>query len=295
MSRWSRRVPGLAASERGHNTFLNRLRADTFDALIELFADGKPTLEEAKGIANYVNVATGRGNLGRAQTAVPIVNMFLNSTSYYVSRLQLLTGQPLFKAGSTRARKLIAIEYAKALTGYSIYYGLLAMAAGLLWPEEKLKLESNPTSSNFGKVRIGNTVIDPMSGLAQFLVFASRVATGKFTTDRGTSDLVNSKYGAADVDSVIGRFVRSKFSPNMANAYDIATRRHFDKSKVTPTSMTAQMLPLSLDETIGVMQEHGLSKGSALTMLMMLGDSVDVHGKKGSPSLQLLGVDQESQ
>src|SRR6185436_8004561 len=64
MSRWADKIPLVAASQRAYVTFLNKLRADSFDAMANGLARNKELTEvEAKAIANFVNVATGRGNL----------------------------------------------------------------------------------------------------------------------------------------------------------------------------------------------------------------------------------------
>ena len=49
MSRWAEKIPGIGASQRAYVTFLNRLRADSFDAMVEkLGKKGQVTLEEAR-------------------------------------------------------------------------------------------------------------------------------------------------------------------------------------------------------------------------------------------------------
>lgn len=84
MGRWSKHIPGVAASERAYVTYLNRIRADVFDALVDqLGRGGQVTLEEARVIANFVNASTGRGSLGKAEAAaVPLATVVFGDEPY---------------------------------------------------------------------------------------------------------------------------------------------------------------------------------------------------------------------
>src|SRR5690606_18698368 len=92
------------------------------------------------------------------------------------SRFQLVLGQP-FYGGTARTRKLIAQEYAKFLTGI----GLVYLLSGLMGAE----LEFDPRSSDFGKIKVGNTRIDPLAGISQVTVLLYRLGSGQIKTGRG--------------------------------------------------------------------------------------------------------------
>jgi hypothetical protein len=162
MSRWVEKIPGVAQSQRAYTVFLNRLRADAFDAMsATLGRDGKLTLAESKAIANYINVATGRGNVAARENALVILNTAFFAPRYVLSRFQLVAGEP-FYGGSARTRAAIGKEYARFLTGMGIIYGLGVLAGG--------HLEQDPRASDFGKLRFGNTRLDPLAGPVGSLV-----------------------------------------------------------------------------------------------------------------------------
>src|SRR5690606_9183358 len=130
---------------------------------------GKANPVEMKAIANFVNVATGRGNLGLKEGALVGLNTVFFAPRYVLSRFQLMYGQP-FKGGTQVTKQMVAKEYARFLTGIAVVYSL-AIASGA-------KVGVDPHSSDFGKIIIGNTRLDPMVGLSQTATFTTRVLTG---------------------------------------------------------------------------------------------------------------------
>jgi hypothetical protein len=259
-------VPGVKQSQRAYTTFLNKLRADSFDAMVQALPEGrKPTPEEMLKIADYINIATGRGNLGKAAVAGQALSDILWSPRLMVSRFQLLSGSPLWQ-GNAATRKLIAIDYARFLTGMAAVYALGAMAGG----EE----EPDPRSSDFGKIKFGNTRIDPMAGLAQATTVSSRIITGRTKTAGGEIEKLRGEDAAfgSGVTGVIGRFLRNKLSPMVGTAINVASGSNAVGEKVTPVSVARDMVaPLSVRDIGDVMQEHGVGPGTAMVMLSTLG------------------------
>ncbi|MGH8030447.1 MAG: hypothetical protein ACREO3_10995, partial [Arenimonas sp.] len=89
----------VRGSGRAYVTFMNKLRADSFDAMYyALSTDGKLTQEEGEAIANYINVATGRGIIltDRVTQSSAIANVAFFAPRLVASRFNLLFGQPLY-------------------------------------------------------------------------------------------------------------------------------------------------------------------------------------------------------
>lgn len=275
MSRWTSKIPGVAASERAYTTFLNRLRADSFDAMVESLGRGdRITPQEANIIANFVNVATGRGNLAGAGNAGVSLNTAFFAPRYLLSRFELLSGQPLLSglmkeggAGTAKARALVAKEYAKFLIGVSVVYGL-AQAAGAT-------VESDSRSSDFGKIRFGNTRIDPLSGLAQVTTLSSRLIQGETKTSKGDVIPIRGdkvKFGGASGADLIGRFLRTKLAPWAGSIVDVAAGRNVVGEKVTTEDVLKRaVIPLSLGDIAKTMEEQGVPRGPAISILSLLG------------------------
>lgn len=300
IGRWVKELPFVAASERAYTTFLNRMRADVFDSMVgSMGRQGKVTDVEAKVIANFINVATGRGNLGMFEkAAVPLSRLFF-SPRFVASRFQLLAGQPLWQ-GNAKTRLAIAGEYARALGGLGLFYALAKLAGG-----DDTKISADPRSSDFGKVRIGNTRIDPLAGLAQEAVFAARLISGETTSSVNgrTTPLRGARvpFGGTTVSDVIGRFLRTKLAPVPGAVMDTLTGKN-------AVGQPTQMLPHSLSDVIegsnvasnltmpiairdvwdAMTKDQGLPRGVAASLLAILGMGTQVYD--GRRTQQRIGV-----
>lgn len=274
MSRWARHIPGVGASERAYTTFLNRLRADSFDAMAaNLGRRGKVTAEESKAIANYINAATGRGNLDAAAKWAQGLNTFFFAPRYVVSRFQLLAGQPFYR-GTGRTRFLIAKEYGRMLAGVAVVYALGKQAGATI--------ENDPTSTDFGKLKFGNTRVDPLFGLSQVTTFLSREAleVKHFFAQDGEK---RPKYGTGG--EVLGRFLRTKLAPGIGAGVDIISRKNVVGQKVTPQSVaTGLVTPLSIGDIYSAMKEQGVPRGTALAILALFGMGAQNYERKPQPS-----------
>lgn len=269
MSRLASRIPGVAGSARAYTTFLNKLRADSFDALYDdIVSKREATPEDLKAISNFINIATGRGNLGKAAGAAETLSTVFFAPRLVASRFQLLAGEPLYR-GTPRTRYLIAKEYAKFLTGIGVIYGLASMAGA--------EIESDPRSSEFGKLRFGNTRIDPLSGLSQVTVLGSRLATGETKTGRGLIEPIRGKvkYGHSTSADVIATFLRTKLSPAIGTGVDVATGKNVVGEPVTAGSVAKNLVtPLAFQDIYDVMTEQGVEAGTAIALLSLFGMNV---------------------
>lgn len=257
MSRWSSKIPGVSHSERAYTTFLNRIRADSFDAMMDSIGkDATP--KEAEAIANFVNVATGRGNLAGAAGAAISLNTAFFAPRYVISRFEMLAGQPFYK-GSSRTRIAIAKEYAKYLAALGVIY-TLAQSSGA-------KVEYDPRSADFGKLKFGNTRVDLLSGLSQSAVVLSRIATQK-TKSQGSVK-------PADSASVAGRFVRSKLAPAPGAILDVTSGKNVVGEKITPKDAALGLvLPMGFNDIHDALRDNGVPEAAALSLLSIFGASI---------------------
>lgn len=296
MSQWARNIPGVAGSERAYVTFLNMLRADAFDSMVaSLGRSGSVTDAEAAVIANYVNVATGRGDLGKATQAATWLATVFFAPKYVSSRFQLLTGQPLRKSGNTwRTRKLIATEYARSLGGLGLFYGTMGVALtallGVPGKDEKWGIETDPRSSDFGKIRIGNSRIDPMMGLQQAAVLLSRLTSGQTKSLSGKIQPIRGDkvpYGGANSVDVVARFLRTKLSPLLGTAANLLVGKDVVGQPVTAGGVAQSLaVPLSFRDIYAAMKEQGIPGGTALSLLNMFGVAVQTYTDKFDKAAQ---------
>lgn len=282
-SRLSDKIPGLKGSNRAFVTFLNMQRAFMFDALVQSLP-GTPTLEQGRAIANVVNVASGRGAAGKFAPAMSALAVPLWSPRLLLSRFQLLAGQPFYK-GDTATRTRIAKEYGRFLIGLGGVYAL-AKLAGLWMPDdEKPQIEADPRSSDFGKVRIGSTRIDPLAGLSQVTVLLSRLISGE--TKRSTSGEIvpirgeHVPYGSGTAADVVARFLRSKLSPTIGVPLDILSGENAVGEPVTPASAAKGLLvPLSFQDIYETLKQRGVPSAAAIGLLSIFGMGVQTYANK---------------
>lgn len=278
MSRFSDKIPLVGASQRAYITFLNKLRADSWDAMATSLAkNGNPTALEANAISNYINVATGRGTLDGLSKAAVGLNTIFFAPRYVASRFEYLAGQPLYK-GTARTRSLIAKEYARTLIGLGLVYTLGKMAGAMI--------ETDPRSSDFGKMKFGNTRVDPMAGLSQTSVLESRIAAGATKTSTGKIVSIRGDkvpYGTGNTADVIARFLRSKLAPIPGAGLDIATGKNVVGQSVTPQTVGVGLVtPLALSDIYSAMQDQGIDKGTALGLLSIFGMGLQTYQPKPS-------------
>lgn len=258
MSRFANRIPGIKHSNRAFISFLNKLRADSFDAMVaSLVRKGQsPSDAELKAIANFINISTGRGDMGRFSPAAEALSTTFYAPRYLLSRIQLYSGMPVWKESSPRVKAMIGWEYGKWLVGLGVIYSLAAFAGA--------DFEDDPNSSDFGKFKFGNTRIDPLGGLLQLLVLVQRMKSGKTKSMSGKTTEI-------DRPNTMFRFVRTKFSPLVGAAFDLSGKDVTGK-KVTPGEVAWGLVsPLSWGDIIDIMEEHGVTKGTAIQLVSFLG------------------------
>jgi hypothetical protein len=264
------KIPGIGrlirGSNRAYSGFLNRQRADSFDALVEA-AGGKDkiTPEMGANIANAVNVFTGRGSALGMERAANWLARFVFSPRFTVSRFETALGAPIVGAlgkGGARERAVIARQYVKLAAGLGALYGLWYFATGK-------KTEKDPRSSDFGKLRIGHTRIDPLGGLAQAITLMGRTVSGKTKNAEGLKPVTADTYY---------NFVRGKLAPVPGALLDLRVGKNVVGEKVTPGSTVQGLtVPLGYQDAGKVYQAHGPLVGTAINVLNLLGAGVQTH------------------
>lgn len=168
---------------------------------------------------------------------------------------------------------MIAKEYVRFLTGLAVVLGLGAMAGA--------EIERDMRSSDFLKLRFGNTRIDPLGGLGQAITFLNRTLRGETKTAKGEIKSIRGpvEYGAQDTTDVLVNFIRSKLSPSLGAAINLNQGETVTGDEVTATSQLKNMiLPLSLQDIYEAMQAQGPAAGSAMAALALFGYGLQQYG-----------------
>ncbi len=143
-------------SNRHMVSHLTLMRVMAFDRFLDSYPDA--TDEELKNWANYVNIASGIGDMGAFNKVASEMSIAFFSPRFSTSRIQM--PYEVFKYKDTpRVRKEIAKNYMKflAMVGFALWLAKLAGA----------DVELNSESPDWLKIKIGNTRIDLWGGLQQ--------------------------------------------------------------------------------------------------------------------------------
>ena len=295
--RWWKKVPGIAASGRAYTTGLNLIRHTMFKRFVGSLSRGGEndvTDEQLQTVANFINNWTGRGGLGKFEQGSRALADIMFSPRLATSRFKVLlaplSGMRMY-GKSPRVRTLIVKEYARYLAGVAAYWGAIATGAntflGLPGKDKKWDINFNPLSGDFGKIRIGNTRLDPLSGLQQPLVLLARMAMGKKITSKGKEVSLygpDVPYGGDTILTLLGRFVRSKASPGMSLASNIITRQHYFGDPINAKEMLYNVTPMALRDTYEGLNDMynefgkaGIPAGLTIGLWSMAGEGIQTY------------------
>lgn len=279
MSSLTDKIPILKNFNRAWVTYMNLLRAEYFDMMTNLGHGGTVSEAEAKVLANAINIATGRGNFGKFNGAMTLLNSVFLAPKYKVSRFQLLAG-PLsgfrFGKGATaRTRKLIAKEYGMTLAGVGAFLGLASMALTAYYgppgEDKKWDMNFNPLSRKFG-LRIGTRTLDPFFGIRQVTMFVARsvaILAGK-----------GKQVGLKHPGFTLGGFFRNLLAPipSAITSRYLGTTPESRKGRKVPATLKnlgkTLITPVSYKDVYESMIGAGVPAEKALGLLNIFGGNV---------------------
>lgn len=253
MSTWAEMIPGVRRSNRAYTAFLNKLRADTFSSLVndaKIFAPGSDAnMGVAKELANFVNTASGRGSLGRLESSAKFLNSTLFAPRLIASRLQMLNPH-YYWAANPQVRKE-AMKSLLAVVGTGTALGQLAKLAGA-------EVHTNPTSADFGKIKIGDVRLDPFAGFQQYAVLASRLLSGEVeSTTTGNTYQLGEKFGRPTRLDILGRFIEGKANPILSFVTGLLRGKDFvGKPFDVPEELASRVTPIYLQDLKEILTEN---------------------------------------
>lgn len=263
--------------DQAYSTFLNSLRINVAKSTAAYAVDGEPTRAERESIAHIVNVMTGRGSLGTYESSASILNAGLFAPRNQMSRIQILIGQPIWKAQPHLRGKLLARFYGKNLIGMGAMYMLYTLAFGR---EKDFSLTFNPLTADFGKLVMGRTRLDPLAGLAQPIVFMSRAASGmrKTTTTGKLSDIRGEKKPIWE-KGIVAPFGRGKLAPAPSISWNaIEGEDVIGRPFTIGNTLLDLTLPMTYRDIYDVMtSEMNVPSKFAASTLSFFGEGVNVY------------------
>lgn len=267
------------ASEAAYTAFVQKTRADVFDQYLKIAEKtGVNTNDpaELQAIGKLVNSLTGRGNLGRLEPVGNVVNNVFFSPRFLKSNFDTLT----LHAGDKMtpfARKQAAMNLVKIVTSTAAVITL----ANAVRPGS---VELDPRSSDFGKIRVGDTRFDVTGGIGSIMTLAARVATrsSKSTTTGLVNQLNTGAYGAQTTLDVVNNFLEGKLSPAAGLVRDLLKGQDFQGNKVTLKGEASNLLtPMSFQNFQQAASDPNAANALLTWIADGLGISANVYGPNG--------------
>ena len=281
MSQWAEKIPiigrGVKASERAFTGFLNKLRADTFDSLIKLHeqANNGAALSEKqlKDIAWFVNNATGRGDLGRFSKAGPMLNGLFFSPRLMASRVNLLRPDNYIKLDP-----IVRQEAIKSL----LSFGGIALTVTALAKQGGMEVEGDPRSSDFAKLKTGDTRYDILGGFGQYLTLGARLATNETKKLNGDLQELGKKYGSDTRLDVLLKFLMNKESPIASFITDyLRGSNAIGEPFEMKTAVAQRFIPLFAQDLTEMVEKQG-PVGALMAAPGLFGVGIQDYGKEKS-------------
>ena len=269
-SKWA---PWVGISERAYTSYLNKMRVDVFTRMVEILDrnghDARQDIEPYRAAANFVNDATGRGQLhGALEKSAPLLNALMFSPRYLVSRFNLLNPYTY-----VRMPKHVRHEALRTMGTY-VGVGMTILGIASLAGAD---VEEDPRSSDFGKIKVGNTRFDIWAGFQQWARLFAQLITGerKSTTTGEIKEINAEVFPFKSRYNLVLDFLRSKMSPIPSTVIDFLDGKDIVGN---PFSWSQELrdwiMPLYLQDLMEVYNAEGTPAALAVLFPSLFGIGV---------------------
>lgn len=295
LQRLAEKIPWIRISGRAYVTGMNSMNWRIWKGhmrmlhrLMEESAAGRATLPEgfdfnrsARDYGNMLADFSGRGPLPeRLRPLSPILNNMAFSLRLNIGRL--ITPRHLFFPEKYTRQA----AWKNMLTGVGTIAGLVTAGAMMGW----WRTEDDSRSSDFGKIIVGNTRIDPWGGYQQYYVLYSRL----LPFVGGIKSATTGKVSDYDPVTGIARFSRSKAAPLVNRVLQEWTGKDFIGRPIDRTDWRywlAENAPLAAQDVFEAYEQEGLL-GLALGVPGFFGFGVTTFDpNENDVAQELYGVD----
>jgi hypothetical protein len=208
---------------------------------------------DAKIIGHLANVASGRAELPQKLAKyTEALNAFFFSPKWQASRIELpkVLGQMIL-SDKSYIRKEGWRALITTMGGGVGILGLATMAGG--------KVELDPRSSDFGKLKIKDTRFDIWTGYAQYARLVAQLTTGQKKEQSGAITEANRL-------DVVTKFLQSKTSPAFGLVTDLLKGEDYSGKAVIPSDTQAlldeawaKVMPLSIQDFKDALDQYGFN------------------------------------
>jgi hypothetical protein len=180
--------------------------------------------------------------------------------------------------------------YAQALAGAAVHLAAIYWALALLADddEDKPTIDFDTTSTDFLKIKQGDTRIDVMGGLSQYLVFVSRLWHGTKKSTTGEDVPLRGK-GAnkfkGDMWDEMTKQLRYKLGPTASGLVDFFTQKtavgqELPENKLARAGsiVARRLVPMTWPDIFEAERSLGWKQGTVAALEAFMGASVNTYG-----------------
>jgi hypothetical protein len=280
MGSWAESIPGVGkvirASGRAYTGFLNRMRADVFDQMIDSYrvSGGEATPKYLRDLGDFINTSTGRGNLGNLERVAPVLGQGLFSARKLAATVQTIN--PMYYVNKDPQIRKEALLTMLSFMGGATLITQLSKLAGA-------EVSDDPTSSDFGKIKIGNTRFNMYGPYQQVAVLMSRLFKGYATSSTTGRKLMlgdeSNPYSPNRLD-LLTRFFESKEHPMLSLIVSaLRGENNIGEKFDFPVELLNRFVPMVLADSYDLYKEHG-PKGLLGAVPAILGIPAQTYGKQ---------------
>ena len=302
---WKKANP-IKAIERAGVGYMNTLRVERFlQGEIMLQEQGKTILnnkEDYKNMADVINTFTGRATLGAFESVSKPLSAIFFSPRNWASTIKTATPYGLYHFGKMTSKTesgkmVVSVAQKMAVRDFMTFVGttgaIVSLAAVALADDddEKTGVEFDPTSSDFMKIKLGNTRVDPWGGKIQQVILLSRLMTQSMKKADGKSYVLG--YGnTSSSGELLAKMATNKLAPSAS----ILNKLLFaDKKKVkgeyvlnvpfegeydAAEQLAANLYPIYWDSIKETYAEQPEVLASFLSALAFMGMGVNTYEQK---------------
>ena len=287
ISRMLQKIPGVGHivkfAERSYVGFLNKLRVDTFSLYADEFISKgftptkNPKMFEAA--AGVVNTFSGRGTLGSLKKSAKSLNTLFFSPRLISARFHALSPRWYMKMP-----KPVRMRALKDFSKF-VAVGLTTLTLIELFGGDDVEVEADPRSSDFGKIRIGNTRWDIWGGFQQWARTFTQFASGetKSTVTGEIRVLERDKFPFTTRKDVLQRFIENKLGPIPALVKELmGGAKTFSGEDMTwQNTIKEKLIPMYIQDITDAYKEDGLEMAIRAGVPAFFGVGVQTWGPRG--------------
>lgn len=280
MSRLAEHIPGVSHSQRAFITFSNKMRHEMFYKYAQRMLDKGMTWETDgaafQRLGEFMNIATGRGLLGKLESLGPELGLFFWSPRLVAARVELVP-YLLFKSPPIVRKQLIMELVASTSSTIGILTAMKMSGVA--------DVGLDPRSADFGKIRIGNTRIDMWGGFQQYAVFLTRMygSLPGIPPEKGGKSSTSGNFYDIDPIEAAARFLRYKTSPAPSFFIDLWLEENAIgepmADKKAADHAWERLSPFVMRDIVEAYQEEGTS-GILLGLPGIIGHGVTSYGER---------------